>query len=61
VNLIDKSGLEKLLARSIAIGAEVSELLDEECVLWRTDDGEEFRTSYEDAAQYGSAKGTPQW
>lgn len=54
--MIDKNGLRDLLARSAAIGTEVSPLLGEECVLWRTDDGEEFRTSYEDAAQYGRRK-----
>lgn len=57
MNLIDESGLKELLARSTAIGTEVSPLLDEECVLWRTDDGEEFRTSYEDAAQYAQNGG----
>lgn len=53
MNLIDRDGMTELLRRSKAIGAETSEMTGEEMVLWRTDDGEEFRTTYEDAAQYG--------
>lgn len=53
MNLIDTNGMRQLLARSTAIGTEVSEILEEEMILWRTDDGVEFRTTYENAAQYG--------
>lgn len=52
MNVIDTQGLRELLARSTAIGTEFSEFLGEEMILWRSDSGEEFRTSYEDAAQY---------
>lgn len=41
----------RLLARSTAIGTELK-FDGEEMILWRTDDGTEFTTSYERAAQY---------
>jgi hypothetical protein len=44
--------MEKLLARSRAIGTALDPVTGTEGVLWRTDDGVEFRTSYENAARY---------
>jgi hypothetical protein len=49
---IDEEGLRGLLARSTAIGVEYSKAIGDECVLWVTDTGEQFRTSYADAAKY---------
>lgn len=45
----------RLLARSTAIGTELK-FDGEEMILWRTDDGTEFTTSYERAAQYGGTR-----
>ena len=52
MSVIDPQGMKELLARSTAIGTEFSETLGEECLLWRADDGEEFRTTYETAAAF---------
>lgn len=43
---------ERLLSRSVAIGTAVDPATGDEDVLWRTDKGLEFRTSYADAAVY---------
>ena len=53
--MIDKQGLRELLARSTAVGTAFSQMLDEECILWHTNDGEEFRTTYADAVEHTRA------
>jgi hypothetical protein len=47
------SAMDELLARSTAIGTTNHPLTGDELVLWRTDKGMEFSTSYDMAAKYG--------
>lgn len=48
--------MESLLATSTAIGTDVNVMNGDEVVVWRTSEGVEFTTSYEDALAYGPTK-----
>lgn len=47
--------MHRLLARSVAIGTEVSARTGEELIVWRTDKGQRFSTTYDNAAKYGTS------
>lgn len=48
----DEDGMRELLARSTVIGTQVSETEGDEVLVWRSDNGEKFQTTYEIAARY---------